>query len=109
MFLIFINEFNRIYIYSSSLHQHFYQKLIKCFSNYTPFHIIPNILNEKDIDLVFDEIVNDKAPFKSEMKIETYESIEELKRPQDYEGDDIIILQDSNGKSNGLSLSTSNV
>ena len=27
------NEYDKIYIYSSSLHQDFYQKLIKCFSN----------------------------------------------------------------------------
>ena len=109
LFSNFIKEFNRISIYSPSLHQDFYQKLIKCFSNYTPFRIISNILNEKDIDLGFDEIVNDKAPFKSGKKTETNESIEELKRPQDYEGDGIIILDDSNGKSNGWSSSTSNV
>ena len=32
------------------------QKLIKCFTNYIPFIIIPNVLNEKDIDLVIEEI-----------------------------------------------------
>ena len=55
-----INEFDKIYIYSASLHQDIYEKLIKCLSNYIPIHIIPNILNEKDIDVVIEEIVNNK-------------------------------------------------
>ena len=33
-----INEYDKIYIYSSSLHQDSYQKLIKCFSNYIPIY-----------------------------------------------------------------------
>ena len=41
-----INEYDKIYIYSPSLHQDLYQKLIKYFSNYIPINIIPNILNE---------------------------------------------------------------
>ena len=41
-----INEYDKIYIYSPSLHQDLYQKLIKCFSNYIPIHIITKILNE---------------------------------------------------------------
>ena len=45
-----INEFDKIYIYLPSLHQDLYQNLIKCFSNYIPIHIIPNILNEEDIE-----------------------------------------------------------
>ena len=55
-----INEYNKIYIYSLSLHQELYQKLIRCFSNYIPNHIIPVILNEEYIDIVIDEIVNIK-------------------------------------------------
>ena len=46
-----INEYDKMYIYSPSLHQNLYQKLIKCLSNYIPIHIIPNILNEEDIDV----------------------------------------------------------
>ena len=60
LILNIINEYDKIYIYWPSLHQDLYQKLIKCFSNYIPIHIIPNILNEEDIDIVIDEIVNDK-------------------------------------------------
>ena len=55
-----INEYNKIYIYSPSLHQDLYQNLIKCFSNYIPIHIIPNFLNEEDFDEVIEEIVNNK-------------------------------------------------
>ena len=46
LFLKIINEYNKIYIYSASLHQDLYQKLNKCFSKSIPINIIPNILNE---------------------------------------------------------------
>ena len=92
------NDYNKIYIYSPSLHQDLYQKLIKCFSNYKPIHIIPNILNEPDIDIVIEEIVNNKDFQKSDTEIETYESIEELKIPQEYENNSIIILDNLNQK-----------
>ena len=73
-----------------------YQKLIKCFSNFIPIHIIPIILNEEDIDIVIEEIVNNKEFEKSDTEIGTYESIEELKFPQEYEDGGIIILDDLN-------------
>ena len=76
LILNIINEFDKIYFYSPSLHQDLYQKLIKCFSNYIPIHIIPNILIEADIDLVIDEIVNNKDFQKPDIEIETYEWIE---------------------------------
>ena len=75
LILNIIKEYDKIYIYSPSLHQDLYQKLIKCFSNYIPIHIIPDILNEEDIDVVIEEIVNNKDVEKSEIEIETYESI----------------------------------
>ena len=98
LLLNIINEYNKIYIYSPSLHQHLYQKLIKCFSVYIPTNIIPNILNEEDIDIVIEEIVNNKDFEKSDTEIETYESTEELKYPQEYEDGGIIILDDLNDK-----------
>ena len=98
LILNIINEYDKIYIYSPSLHQDFYQKLIKCFSNYIPIHIIPKILNEEYSDIVKDGIVNNKDFQKSDTEIETYESIEELKFPQDYENNSIIILDDLNQK-----------
>ena len=71
LILININEYDEIYIYSPSLHQFLYQKLIKCFSNDIPIHIIPNILNEEDFVIVIEEIVNNKDFEKSDIEIET--------------------------------------
>ena len=93
-----INEYDKIYIFSPSLHQELYQKLIKCFSNLIPIHIIPNILNEEDIDKVIEEMVNNKDFEKSDTEIETFDNIEELKFPQEYEINSIIILDDLNQK-----------
>ena len=102
-----INKLDKIYIiYSPSLHQDLYQKLIKCFSNYIPIHIIPNIINEKDTDFVIEERVNNKDSKRTDT--ETYESIEELKFPQDYEDGGTIILDDLNEKEERYS-NTSNV
>ena len=98
LILNIINEYSKIYIYSPRLRQDLYQKLIECFSNYIPIHMIPNILNEADIDIVIEEIVNNKDFEKSNTEIETYESIEELKLPQEYENNSIIILEDLNQK-----------
>ena len=93
-----INEYDKIYIYSPSLHQDSYQKLIKCFSKYIPIHIIPNILNEKDIDIVIEELVNNTDFEKYNTEIETFDNIEDLKFPQENENNSIIILNDLNQK-----------
>ena len=93
-----INEYDKIYIYSPSLHQDLYQKLIRCFSNYIPIHIIPNVLNEEDIDILIDELVNIKDFEKSNIEIEKFDNIEELRYPQEYENNSIIILDDLNEK-----------
>ena len=93
-----INKNDKIYIYSPSLHQDLYQNLIKCFHNYLPIHIIPNTLNEADIDIVNEEIVNSKGFEKSLTEIETFDIIEDLKFPQDYEINSIITLDDLNQK-----------
>ena len=74
----------------TSTHQGLYQKLFNCFNNYVPINIIPNILKEEDIDVVIDEIVGNKDFNKSDTEIETYESKEELKFPQEY--DDGVFL-----------------
>ena len=88
----------KIYIYSPSLHQNLYQKLLECFGNYIPIHIIPNIPNEEDLDVVIAEIVNNKDFENSNTEIEAYESIEELKFPLEYDDGGIIILEDLNEK-----------
>ena len=98
LILNIIIEYDEIYIYSPSLHQHLYQKTINCFSSYIPIHIIPNTLNEEDIEVVIDEIVNNEDFEKSNTEIETYQSIEELKFPQEYDDGGIIILDDLNEK-----------
>ena len=98
LILNIIIEYDKIYIYSPSFHQDLYQKLIKCFSNYIPFYIIPNILNEEDIDIVIEEVINNKDFQKSDNEMETFDNIEELKYPQDYENNSIIILEDLNQK-----------
>ena len=98
LILNIINDYDKIYIYSSSLHQDLYQKLIKCFSIYIPIHIIPNILNEEDIDIATEEVVNNKDFEKSNTEIETFDNIEDLKFPQEYEHNNIIILDDLNKK-----------
>ena len=94
LFLIINNEYDKIYIYSPNLHHDFYQKIIKCFRNYIPINIIRNISNEEYIDVVIEKIVNNKVFEKSDTEIETYESIQELKCPQEYDDGGIIILDD---------------
>ena len=71
LILNIINECDELYIYSPSLNQDLYQKLIKCFRSFIPIHIIPNILNQEDIDLVIDEVVINKDFAKSDIEIET--------------------------------------
>ena len=99
LILNIVNECDKIFIYSPSLHQNLYQKLIKFLSNYIPIHILPiHILNEEDIDVVIEQIVNNKDFEKSDTEIETYESIEDLKFPQEYYDGGIITLDDLNEK-----------
>ena len=97
LILDIINEFDKIYIFSPSLHQDLYKKLINCFSNYILINIIPIILNEEDIDMVIYETVNIKDFEKRDTEIETYESIEELRFSEEYDGG-IIMLDDLNAK-----------
>ena len=46
LILNIIDDFQKIYLYSPSLHQELYQKIIKCFNAFLPLHVIQNILNE---------------------------------------------------------------
>ena len=93
-----INEYDKRYIYSPSLHQDLYQKLIKSFNNYIPINIIPNILNEEDLDIVIEELINNEGFEKSNTEIEAFDNIEELRFPQEYENNSMIILDDLNEK-----------
>ena len=78
-----INEYDKIYIFSPSLHPDLYQKLIKCFNNYIPSRIITNILNDEDLDIVIEEIVNRKDFQKSDSEIETFYNTEGLRFQQE--------------------------
>ena len=98
LILNIINEYDKIYIYSPSIHQDLYQRLIKCFSNNIPINIILDILNEEDLDMVIEEIFNHKDFEKSDIEIETFDNIENLKFPQEYENNSIIIIDDLNQK-----------
>ena len=93
-----INEYNKIYIYSPSLHQDINQKINERFMKYISFNKKPNILNEEDIDIVIEEIVTNKDLEKSDTELETYDTMEKLKFPQEYEDGGIIILDDLNEK-----------
>ena len=55
-------------------------------------------MNEEDIDVVIEAVINNKDFQKSDTEIETSESIEDLKFPQEYENNSIIILDDLNQK-----------
>ena len=96
----FFSEYDEKYIYSPSLHHDLYQKIIKCFSNYIPIHILPNISNEEDIDLVLEEIVKTEVFEKSDTEKERYESIEELKIPKEFEDGATIKSDDLYEKTN---------
>ena len=72
LFSKFINDFEKIYIFSRSIQQDSYQKQIKCFSNYTPINIIPSILNEEDIEIILEEEIIIKNFEKFD---ETYETL----------------------------------
>ena len=94
----FIREYDKIYIYSPSLLQALYQKLIKCSTNYIHIHIRPNVLNEEDIEIVIDELINNKVFENSDTEIETIDNLEEIKYPQEYENNSIFILDDLSEK-----------
>ena len=92
----FLTRYDKVYIYSPSLHPDLYKKLNNCFSNYIPIFIIPNTLNEEDFYVVIDELVSSKDFEKSDTKTETYEPKEKLNFPQEHEDGGIIILDDLN-------------
>ena len=79
-------------IYSLPSHQELYQNLTKCFNNYIPINIIPNTINEENLGSVIEEVVNHKAFEKTEIEIETYEWIEELKNLLEYTWDSPNVL-----------------
>ena len=94
----FINEYDKIYNFSPSLLQNLYEKLIKSFNNYIPINKISEILNEEELDILIEKIIADKDFQKSNIELEVFDNIEELKYPQEYENNSILILDDLNQK-----------
>ena len=78
-----VNKFEKMYLYSPSLHQNLQTKLFKCFGNSMPMITIPITLNEKHLDITSDRRTMGENFEKSGTAIETYKSIEELKDPQE--------------------------
>ena len=95
-----INDFDKIFIYSPTIHQPVYRTIIKCFNNFLPLNIIQNILREgiplDEMDKTIEEIINDEDFESSHIECESYEDINELKNPQDYDSNihNVIILDD---------------
>ena len=97
-----INDFDKIFIYSPTIHQPVYRTMIKCFNNSLPLNIIQNILREgiplDELDKTIEEIINNEDFKSSHIVCESYENIDELKNPQDYDSNihNVIILDDLN-------------
>ena len=68
------------------------------FGNFRLDHILPSVINEEDIVLVIDEIVIKRGYEKTDTERETYESIKELKFPQDYDDGKLVIWEYLNEK-----------
>ena len=80
---IFINEFQKIKIYSPFSHQELHQKVNNCIRNFVPINIIQNIWIKKGLDSLIDEMVSHVDFIMSQTEIETYKSIEEIKHPEE--------------------------
>ena len=97
-----INDFDKILIFSPTIHQPTYKTIIKCFNNFLPLNVIQNILKEQipldELETTIEEIINDEDFESSHIECESYDNIDELKNPQEYESDihTVIILDDLN-------------
>ena len=99
-----INEFDKIFIFSPTVHQPSYQKIINCFQISLSLNVINNILKEnlslEDLDTYIEEIINDEDFESSNIEYESCENIDELKNAQEYDSDIhmVIIFDDLNKK-----------
>ena len=59
-----INEFDKIFIYSPTIHQPVYRTILKSFNNFLPLNVIQNILREgiplDELDRSIEEIINNE-------------------------------------------------
>ena len=71
-----IKDFGKIYVYSPSLHEQFYQKLFNCYNNITPIKVFQDTLKEEDLDYLIEGLVNNENFEKSEREKESFETVE---------------------------------
>ena len=96
------NDFDKRYIFSPTIHQSNYQKIIKCFQSFLPLNVVGKILKQNisldDLDDTIEVIINDEDFESSEIEIEVYDNINELKDATDYDSEkhNIILLDDLN-------------
>ena len=64
------------YVYSPSKHQDFNEKLSECSNNIIPRNVLQNICSEEDLDSLFEEKVDQLHFEKSEIEMNTKESME---------------------------------
>ena len=97
-----INKFDKIFIYSPTIHQPVYRTILRSFNNFLPLNVIQNIFREgiplDELDKTIEEIINDEDFESSHIECESHENIDELKNPQDYDPNihNVIILDDLN-------------
>ena len=97
-----ITDFNKIFIYSPTIHQPVYQTLIKCLESFIPLNVIKNVLELKisleELQPLIEEIINEEDFESSQIECESYDNIDELKNAQEYDPykHNVIILDDLN-------------
>ena len=68
LILIIINDFGKNIIFSPSLYQNLYEKIIEGFSIFISINVNQNILNEQGIEFLIDEINNQNDFLKKKQK-----------------------------------------
>lgn len=93
--------FDKLFLFSRSIHQDYYQTLIRCHENFLPRNVIENIFNEppksmEELDQIINEIVNDEEFETSETEFESHDSLQELKDPSEIDetSNNVIIFDD---------------
>ena len=98
LILNIVNDYDKIYIYSPSIHQESYRKLIRCFECTIPVTDIVKLQRLKYDELAdaIKELVEDENFEPSPVVMESYPSIDELMMPEDYDETlkSVIILDD---------------
>ena len=75
------------YVYSPSKHQDFNEKLSECSNNFIPRNVLQNICSEEDLDSLFEEKADIVHFEKSEIEMNTKESMENFNYLPEYNSD----------------------